>query len=293
MIGDRKKLKKCLGCGKKKRIRPDRSYCSVQCANQNHSRSNFSDKILVFGDVHFPHQDPLAWLVTMGIAEDIKPTRVILNGDIMDCNSLSQKFSQPGDGGYTFGQEVDITTRHLQQLRNTIRKSCEITYIEGNHEARFKGLLKTKDLLRLDGVKGLTLPDQLGLKELGIDYVGCTGTKWFTTKVQIAHNWYVGHFDRIAQWPGYAAKNIQDRLSASFIAGHGHSGGWTHRKTANGVLHGIEGGCLSRLDPPYCDPTNWIQLLHVVTIEAGSDPIVERIHINNGRARYGGRLYSA
>jgi hypothetical protein len=200
------------------------------------------------------------------------------------------KFLQPGSPGPGFPYEVEEGTKRAEELRAAT--SSRITFIEGNHEFRFKSWLNSREGSRVKGAKRMSIPEQLELDRLKIEWIECLGEKWFTTKIEVAFNLWVGHFSKVNQWSAYAAKNIQDRFGASFITGHNHSAGVVHRTTANGPIWGYEGGCMCRLDPPYCDPQNWAQAIHVIHVEDGETEI-ERVIINEGRARYGGRLLTA
>ena len=288
---------KCPGCGKTKPIRTDRKFCSVQCAGaaRTHrlNERNRSERVLFSCDAHIPHLDERAWSIMLQIAQDVKPTWKIHGGDWLDCYNLSLKFAQPGSPGPGFPWEVDAGTRRLEELKAALPRGTRITLVEGNHEYRLKSFLNSKEGARFKGAKGMTMPAQLELKRLGIEWVECPGEKWYTTKVEIAPGFYVGHFSKTNTCAAYAAKNIQDRFGASFITGHNHSGGVVHRTAASGPIWGYEGGCMCYLDPPYMEPQNWCHMLHIIHVEDGVPPEVERIHIHEGRARYGGRLYRA
>jgi len=296
-MAPRKQRVTCPGCGKKKEIRKDRTYCSVKCAaaarsNKAREKSN-SQRVLFSCDAHIPHLDIRAWSVMMQVISDVKPTWKIHGGDWLDCYNLSLKFSQPGSPGPGFPWEVAEGTRKLEELKAALPRGARITLVEGNHEYRLKTFLNSKEGARFKGAKGMTMPEQLDLKRLGIEWAECPGEKWYTTKIEIAPGFFVGHFAKINTWAGYAAKNIQDRLGASFITGHNHSGGVVHRTGAGGPIWGYEGGCMCDLNPPYMEPQNWCHMLHVIHIEDGEPPQVERIHIHEGSARYGGKLYRA
>ena len=297
--------RKCPHCGQRSDIRPDRTYCSLDCFHaarskkSKHEKRDTTQRVVFSTDHHIPHLDPKFWSILMQVIQDVKPTWKVLGGDFLDEYNLSLKFAQPGSPGPGFPFEVDEGERRLKQLRRELPASARLTWIEGNHDYRLKSLLnmsphaaKLKNITKR-GVKVLTVPYLMDLKKHGCEYVECPNEKWTTTKIDIGQGFYLGHFDKCNKWAGYAAKNIQDILAASFITGHNHSGGVIHRTTASGAVWGFEGGCGCYLNPPYMEPTNWAQMIHVIHIEKGVPPEVERIHIQDGRARYGGRLYRA
>jgi hypothetical protein len=249
------------------------------------------ERIIFFSDVHIPHGDPKAWSILLQLIGEVKPTWLFCGGDFMDFYSIS-RFAQPGSSGPGFPMEVQLGVAALEELRAAAPRA-RFTYVEGNHEYRLKAWLNSKDGASFKGARFMSVPEQLDFKRLRIEWVECPGERWYTTRVEVAPNFYLGHFSKISQWPAYAAKGIQDRLGCSFITGHNHSGGITHRTQADGrIIWGYEGGCLCLPDPPYCEPTAWTQLIHVIHTGAHA-PEVERVVIQDGRARYGGKVLKA
>lgn len=50
---------------------------------------------VVFGAVHGIYVDHKAWNILLQIINDIKPQRVVINGDFMDCYSISKFDKDP------------------------------------------------------------------------------------------------------------------------------------------------------------------------------------------------------
>ena len=284
---DRKVLKPCRGCGKQKRIRRDREYCTAVCARRNRPTH---DVTVVMGDAHEPHIDKWAFSVALQLTEAIKPSRVILNGDWTDCYQIS-KFAQPGSPGPGFPAEIEMSVASLGNVRKASGKAT-IDLIEGNHEFRLKAFLNHEGS-NLKGLKGLTMKEQLALTSMDINYIECRGSKWFSTYVKAHDDLLVGHFDKTSCHSAYAGKGLIEIHGTNIITGHNHSAGVHHRTMEHGMVAAYEGGCLCTLDPPYMAPKNWAHAI-TVAIKDGVHPVyIRQIIINNGRAWYDGRLYKA
>jgi predicted phosphodiesterase len=248
---------------------------------------------VVLGDIHLPHEDPKAVAVALDLVRSIKPDSVILNGDVLDCYEVS-KFYQPGVGGHTggFHGEMEMGRAFLESLRRALPRSKRVTYIEGNHEFRLRNYLANQ-APALRGVNGLSIPEQLDLADLGVEYVPTPGERWFSTYVEVRDDFLVGHFNKTSKHAAYVAKGLVDDYGVSLVTGHNHSAGRHERLHHRGLVIGQEGGCLCKLDPPYMKPLNWRQGVTVVHLETGETPHIEFVPIENGRLWYGGRLYRA
>ena len=281
--------KLCLGCGKKKEIRRDRTYCSVSCANKHIAKEKKANQTaLVIGDAHVPFHDVKATELVLAWIEEYKPDEIYFNGDIMDCYTIS-RFAQPGSGvgGFTF--EVEETMAWLEEFRRVSQYS-KMVYIEGNHEFRLRALLNN-EAVALKGVRGLSIPEQLDLDRLKIGYVASLGDRWFSTYVRAFPDILVGHFARTNKHSAYTVKNLIDTYGISLVTGHNHSAGLHHRTFVDGDIIGIEGACLCDLKPVYCEPHNWT---HGFTVLNHRDGVTypESVRITDHKFYYGGRLYS-
>jgi predicted phosphodiesterase len=288
MTDTRKLPKVCLGCGKKKPIRRDRKYCSVACANKHIASENKANQTaLVIGDAHIPYHDDKATDLILQWVQDHKPDAIYFNGDIIDCYHIS-RFAQPGvwDGG--FKVEIERTQQWLSDFRTESPRS-RMVYIEGNHEFRLRSMMNN-DASALQGCKGMTIPEQLELDKLNIEYVCSPGDKWFSTYVWAFPDMLVGHFAKTSQHSAYAVKGLVEMYGVSLVTGHNHSGGMHHRTFATGDLAGYEGGCLCDLQPTYCEPHNWTHGFVVLNHRDGRT-YPEPVRITDHRFYYGGKLY--
>jgi len=93
-------------------------------------------KVVALFDTHIPHNINLSGI--MEFLRDFKPEYLILGGDIMNIDSLSHWSLAGGKRltleGKRLKKECEVTKIILDQLRDAVGESCNIVYLEGNHE---------------------------------------------------------------------------------------------------------------------------------------------------------------
>lgn len=101
------------------------------------------ERILIFSDTHSTFLDRKAWNIFLQVCEDYQPDRVIGNGDILDCTSISdhaskiRHFNPEVLEDYSFDYELEFTFNEiLKPLRKAIGKA-KLQLRLGNHEIRF------------------------------------------------------------------------------------------------------------------------------------------------------------
>lgn len=101
------------------------------------------ERILIASDLHSVFLDKRCWDIFLQVCRDYQPDRVILNGDTLDCTSISEHVrkieahSPEVLEDYSFGYELDFTYDHiLKPLRKAVGKG-KIQLRLGNHSIRF------------------------------------------------------------------------------------------------------------------------------------------------------------
>lgn len=245
---------------------------------------------LVIGDVHIPAHDPKAVALVLEWLQDHPVDHVILNGDIIDAYEIS-RWVQPGNRGPGLAEEIRQGREFLAAVREALGPKGRITWIEGNHCYRFKSYIANQAPSISELEHNVTLEDQLQFERFGIDFVECSGARWFSVYIEAAPGILVGHFNKTSVNAGYAVKGLLDKYGASIITGHGHCMGTSHRTHHTGPIWGYEGGCLCDLAPPYCEPHHWAQGFHVIRELEGQAPQIERVVISGHSFVYGGIFY--
>jgi predicted phosphodiesterase len=122
---------------------------------------------LVLNDTHIPMHDVGTIEAAVAEAKEKNVAGILLNGDMMDCFSLSPFFRIPSKD--TFKDELDCAKQFLQWLRHKFPKA-RIVFREGNHEFRFIRYLVDR-AAALYELESNRLPALLDLPKLGIEWV--------------------------------------------------------------------------------------------------------------------------
>jgi len=93
-------------------------------------QKNEYKKTVVIGDVHIPFQDKVSVSLVLSFLRFYHPEVVILNGDILDCFSIS-KFDRALNEGKSLKEEITEAKTFLSQLR-AICPKARIVYVFGN-----------------------------------------------------------------------------------------------------------------------------------------------------------------
>jgi predicted phosphodiesterase len=180
------------------------------------------DVTLIGSDIHLGEHDPRAVNTFLALIAKMKPNKIALNGDIIDNTELHKStrgLRQPirqGRSSLQVGEELILAKLLLNAIRSAAPKAV-ITYIAGNHEARYPRTLANSCPEMFSTIP--QLPELLELKQLGIDWIPDNES------LQLP-GLRVGHGDRCSQ---NAAMQEGLRGLTSYVQGH------THRLTLQAV----------------------------------------------------------
>jgi len=241
---------------------------------------------VVFGDVHGVYYDKKSWQILLQVIDDLKPQRVIINGDFMDCYSISSFIKDP-NRGFDIQEEFNQANDLLNQLQR-VHKG-ETIYISGNHENRLKKKL-WGEYQDFASMPELTIEGKLCLEERKIQYIQPKGRDAYYMLGKIK----VGHFNKASQHSAYTAKSLVDKYACSIIQGHTHRLGEHFKTMGDDTVVGVESGCLCDLNPEYvCDP-NWMAGFVIVNKVKGKNRYhIQSVPIVKHEALYNGVLYAA
>lgn len=165
--------------------------------------------------------------------------------------------------------------------------SSEITYLFGNHEFRFEIFISTK-AKELEGLNGLTLEEQLDLKQLNIIPVNTHQRESFVRYGKLL----IGHFNQVRKHSGYTARGLLEDKGLSLIQNHTHRGGSSYKRDFSDNKVAYENFCLCNLNPPYCQLPNWQLGFSTIHKDTKSDFFkVTPVEIVKYRILYGNRIY--
>jgi predicted phosphodiesterase len=234
-----------------------------------------NNNVLILSDVHIPYHniESLTKCIEYGKSEGVNA--VYLNGDIMDCYSLSRFIQDPRKR--SFAQELEDTRTFLEILGDELQ--CPIYYKLGNHEKRFQDYLKTKapevldvnefrlDVLLRFGQYGVTLIESNQLAKIG--------------KLSVLH----GHeFGRSVFSPVNPARGYYNRAKKSMLAGHNHQTSEHSEKSLDGEVVTVwSTGCLCELRPDYLPFNKWNHGAAHVKVDKDGSYDVHNFRIINGK----------
>ena len=202
--------------------------------------------------IHVPYQDSKALDMFAAFCQMVQPDEIHLLGDIMDCGSLSTKFSPPRDEKLTrIKFEIAATKDLLGRFRDLdLLDDTQMYYHGGNHEDRMRRWVE-KYGPQLLGLTDLEVPSLLDLENLGYKYYP------YNTLVQRG-KLHLTHGNLVRKKSAYTASGMLEKYGVPILFGHTHRGGVHYRTDARDTLAAWENFCLCRFDMPYlAGPPNW------------------------------------
>lgn len=226
----------------------------------------------IFNDMHRPFHDTRAEELVLQIIHRAQPDLIVANGDIQDMWAISKYFKAPALRRYAdLPAELESGAAFWAKLRRLF-PDTRIKYIFGNHEFRWDKYIVAQ-AKELYGLTGMTLTEQLGLKELDIDvvYTGLAESSWKWGDLLI------GHFDVCRKYSGYTAKAIAEDLGVKILQGHTHRGGAYFKRMYDRTIMGYENFCTCKLNPEYFENPNWQQGMSLAYKNDREEVTVEQI----------------
>jgi hypothetical protein len=227
------------------------------CAAVQKRKEAHRETALFLYDVHLPYESAENIEIALDYAQTRhKPTHIVLGGDIVDFQKIS-RFVSPSDA-MDLVDEIAYAVDWLEKLTQRF-KGCRFTYIQGNHEDRLQRFINTRSP-ELDGLKGLSVKEQLELDRLGISFVDNmklkreTGQFFTIGKLPVLHGHELGICPNVNP-----AKRYFDKAHENLIVGHVHKVNDHYDNTIrNDVKGAFVCGCLCDMYPSYRPQNGWI-----------------------------------
>ena len=233
-------------------------------------------KVAVLSDIHVPYHTPNAIECAVKRALNEGVDGILLNGDTIDCHSLSEFIRDPE--ARSFREERESTIELLQYLRDKFPNAL-IVWRDGNHEDRFGNYMKRKAPEVYDS-NWMSLESLLDMDALGIQYV--TDKRIVMVgKLAVMH----GHeFFKGFAPPVNPARGAYLKAKQSCVVGHHHRTS-EHTETAldGSITTTWSVGCLSDLHPPYSPYNSYNHGAAIIHL-SGDDFQVHNYRIMDGRA---------
>lgn len=213
--------------------------------------------ILVGSDAHYhPGEPSTAHRAFVKFCKDLKPTIVIMNGDVLDAATISRHPPIGWNRLPSVKDELEVCQERLAEIAEAAGKAQKLWPL-GNHDARFETRLATV-APEFKDVHGISLSDHFE------DWQPC----W---SVHVNDYLVVKHRNKGGQ---NAPANNALWGGRSVITGHLHKQAIHSITDYNGTRWGVDTGCLADVFGPQFDymednPRDWRSGFCVVTIING------------------------
>lgn len=196
--------------------------------------------VLVGSDAHiWPGHLTPAQRGFIVLAQKLKLTAVIINGDLFDGATVSRH--QTGmwvqERRPTVKQELEACQNYLEALQKAAG-AAQRFWMWGNHDARYEARLSSLTP-EYEGVAGFALKDHFPAWKMGMSL-------WVNDDTVIKHRWHNGV---------HAVYNNAVKGGKSIVTGHLHSLKVTPWTDWNGTRYGVDTGTLSDPDGAQFDYT--------------------------------------
>jgi len=235
-------------------------------------------KVAVISDIHYPYHDEKSETLVKMFLSDYKPDLIVLNGDIIDCYSVSS-FQKDIKKKMDIQEEIDYTREKLMQWVDNFSEA-KFTYLEGNHENRFARIIKN-NAPALAALRTLNIADNLGLDELGIEWV----PEW--QDMQIGSMLFT-HGHLVRKHGSASVRAHFEKYGCSILIGHCHRLSVSYKRTKFGTHALVENGTLCDFDVEYTKFPDWQQGFTILEFDGNEfavtqHPIIDHKLIANGK----------
>lgn len=236
-----------------------------------------SNKALIFSDVHIPFHSISALTAMFDYTVNMNVDSIILNGDIMDCFSISHFNREPNKT--SFIEEVQKIKQFLDELK-VIYPNVKIYYKFGNHELRLEHYLMSK-APEIFGLPEFRLEVLLDLYNKKIAYIPENIYIDLNSELPILH----GHeFKNGVTSPANPARSLFLRSKKTALQGHNHqTSEHTEMRLDNEIMTCWSLGCLSELNPKYLSLNRWNHGFAIYTKEDEKFWTIQNKRIIKGR----------
>ena len=210
---------------------------------------------VILNDLQIPFQDHAVLELVLKFISQLKPYGIVLNGDIVDCYSLSTFNKNPMTEA-----DLEREIREASGLQHELAKwTTERWWLGGNHEDRLRRTLW--EMPAFASVKALAFPTLFNLE--------VNGFKWkpYGSVLQLG-KLTVTHGSTVRQHSGWTARAHFEKFGGSVIIGHTHRMGAYYRTNGKGVHVAYENGCLCKLTPEYVQFPDWQSGFSVVHVDS-------------------------
>lgn len=239
--------------------------------------------VMIGSDCHYnPKYISTAHKAFVHFTKILKPSMIILNGDLFDFAQISQHNRIGYQEHPTVQQELEEVQNRLGDIEKVRPAGCILHRTIGNHDLRFDGKLSNV-LPQYEGVKGMCLADHL----YGWSY---SWSVMINDNTMVKHRWHNGI---------HAVYNNVLKGGKSMVTGHLHSLKVTPWTNYTGDLYGVDTGMMAAIkDDQFLyhedSSVNWRAGFAVLTYVNGHlmpPELVQVINEDEGLVFFRGQLH--
>lgn len=243
---------------------------------------NVTGTVVIGGDLHaWPGERSTAFAAFIELIKDLKPSMVIMNGDVLDGARISRHPPGAWASMPTVADELDAVKERLAEVEAAAPTGCPLVLPAGNHDTRFSSRL-AMNAPEFMGVEGFDLADHLPAWQF------CWSI-WLNGHTVVKHRWHQGV---------HGAYNNVLKGGKNIFTNHTHRLHSTMYADWNGIRFGVECGTLSGFGPEndkysYSEdcPPNWSEGFAVAHFESNTGMLLEPefCRVLNGTAYFRGQ----
>jgi hypothetical protein len=246
---------------------------------------NVTGTVIIGGDLHaWPGERSTAFAAFVELVKDLKPSMVIMNGDVLDGARISRHPPGAWCDLPTVAEELDAVKERLAEVEGAAPAGCPLILPAGNHDTRFSTRL-AMNAPEFMGVDGFDLADHLPQWQF------CWSI-WLNEHTVVKHRWHQGV---------HGAYNNVLKGGKNIFTNHTHRLQSTMYADWNGLRWGVECGTLSSFGPEndrysYSEdnPPNWSEGFVVAHFDKNGmllEP--EMCRVLKGAAYFRGQIISS
>jgi hypothetical protein len=254
---------------------------------------------MIIGDMHFGFECWDTINIFLQAVEELKPERIILNGDTVDLLSIS-KYSKDPRHTHSINDEIEAYHKFLKILHDITESfNSEILETNGNHSGNGIEGRWWRYISASDDIKQLLELPQIA-ENLSYTKVFHPQKEWSRIRlvdssddmdslVELPNNVFVYHGDIVRKHGGFSARGNFEKHFASTITSHTHRLGSTYQTIPKigsrpmEVIENHEIGCACKLNPTYVKGANWQNGFCIVNYTENSTG-VELVKVTNKKA---------
>ena len=206
-------------------------------------------KVGIMTDIHLPYHNIESITAAISYFKKEKIDALLLNGDTIDCYSLSRFSKDPKKRDFKY--ELDTLKAFIEILDKQL--GAKIFFKIGNHELRYERFLQEK-AHELRGVEEFEFSNIIKARANGIDIIDSNRYMKLNSLNGIHGHEYIGGISA----PVNVARGLYLKGKVSAFQGHNHSTSEHTETDMNGKITTTWSiGCLCELNPAYMPLNKW------------------------------------